>query len=266
MTTLLGYDNLPPAVLAQLERVTAVWKAQLGSRLVGVYLHGSIALRAFCPDSGDLDLLVVVKNALTVPEKLALAREIIRLDGQPCPLELSALTRAEAAGWKTPGCCQFHYSDFWTERYLARFQDPSVPLYVVDQPFPDADVTSYIRLLHQCGVVLYGPPAADVFAPVSDEDFWAAISADVDEYDFHSYNPRYLGSNVLILGRILSFKEEKRILSKYEAGLWAAEHVPADLAYLLRRAMEIWFEGGQQTLPEADLERLRCYLVAQIRA
>ena len=74
MTTLLGYDDLPPAVLAQLERLTAVWKARLGSRLVGVYLHGSVALRAFCPDSGDLDLLVVVEDALTAPEKLAVAR------------------------------------------------------------------------------------------------------------------------------------------------------------------------------------------------
>ncbi|MGN0293624.1 MAG: aminoglycoside adenylyltransferase domain-containing protein [Lachnospiraceae bacterium] len=53
-----------------------------------------------------------------------------------------------------------------------------------------------------------------------DEDFWLAISADIDEYDFHAYDSRYLVSNVLILGRILSFKREKRILSKYEGGIW----------------------------------------------
>ena len=53
-----------------------------------------------------------------------------------------------------------------------------------------------------------------------------------DEYDFHAYNPRYFASNVLILGRILSFKKERRILSKYESGLWMIDYVPEELKYL----------------------------------
>lgn len=67
-----------------------------------------------------------------------------------------------------------------------------------------------------------------VFAPVSDEDFWAAISNEAEAYDFHSYAPRYLASNVLILGRILSFKMEEKILSKYEAGLWMMRNLPPE--------------------------------------
>ena len=98
----------------------------------------------------------------------------------------------------------FHYSDFWTEKYLERFHNPDFEVYVADHEFPDADVTSYIKLLKQCGIVLYGREIEEVFADVSDEDFWLAISADIDEYDFHNYDARYLASNVLILGRIIS--------------------------------------------------------------
>ena len=117
----------------------------------------------------------------------------------------------------------------------------------------------------QCGVTLYGPPPKEIFSEISDEDFWQGISADVENYDFHSYKPRYLASNVLILGRILSFKRERRILSKYEAGMWMAENVPQSLKYLPERAMKIWFEGETCDLPEDDLEKLRKYLIAEIQ-
>lgn len=265
MPPLLGFDQLPAPVAEQLHRVVELWKKQLPGELVGIYLHGSIALRAFRPESGDLDVLAVVKNSLSTKRRLALAAEMIKLDGQPCPLELSAVRLCDLHPWKTPGNCVFHYSDYWRERYQKRLSDPAAECYVVDQDFPDADVTSYIRLIRQCGIVLYGPPFSEVFEEISDEDFWATISADVDEYDFHSYAPRYLASNILILGRILSFKETHTILSKYDAGLWMTEHVPQELKYLPLRAMKVWYEGETQTFPEDDLERLRQYLIGKIK-
>lgn len=87
MPPLLGFDQLPAPVAEQLHRVVKLWKKQLPGELVGIYLHGSIALRAFRPESGDLDVLAVVKNSLSTKRRLALAAEMIKLDGQPCPLE-----------------------------------------------------------------------------------------------------------------------------------------------------------------------------------
>lgn len=105
-----------------------------------------------------------------------------------------------------------------------------------------------------------------LFGDISDDDFWAAISADIDDYDFHAYDPRYFASNILILGRILSFKKEKKILSKYEGGLWMIENVPEELSYLPRLAMKIWFEDEEHELPEKDLNKLRDYLVGEIKS
>lgn len=265
MRKLCGYCDLPKEVFEQISGAVDIWKRLLGEELVGVYLHGSIALNAFQPDSGDIDLLAVTKGALSVSHKLEIAKELIAIDRRPRPLEVSAVKLEDARNWRTPGNCVFHYSDLWTEKYLERFEHPAFALRVVDQEFPDADVTSYIRLIRECGVVLYGRNISEVFAQISDEDFWSAISADVDDYDFHAYDDRYFASNVLILGRILSFKKEKRILSKYDGGMWMQRNVPAELQYLPKLAMKIWFEGEKHILPEGDLVRLRDYLITEIK-
>ncbi len=265
MSNLIGFRDLPNEILNQINKVVNIWKKHLGDELIGVYLHGSIALDAFNPDSGDIDILVVVKDSIDIPVKLEIARDIIEIDKKPCPLEMSAVKLSDARNWKTPGNCVFHYSDFWTEKYVERFSNPDADVYVVDHEFPDADVTSYIKLLKQCGIVLYGREIQKVFADISDEDFWVAISADIDDYDFHDYDARYFSSNVLILGRILSFKKERRILSKYDGGIWMIDHVPEDLKYLPKLAMKIWFEGEEHLLPEEDLSRLRDYLVNEIK-
>ena len=266
MSNLLGYKDLPFEILNQINNVIDIWKRHLGDNLTGVYLHGSIALNAFNPDSGDIDILVVVKDSVEVATKLEIAKDIIKIDRSPCPLEMSAVKQIDAKKWKTPGNCVFHYSDFWTKKYLERFKNPNLEVYVADHEFSDADVTSYIKLLKQCGIVLYGEEIQEVFADVSDEDFWSAISADIEDYDFHDYDARYLTSNVLILGRILSFKKEKRILSKYEGGLWMINNVPEDLKYLPELAMKVWFEGEEHILPDDDLKRLRDYLVEEIKS
>ena len=265
MKNLAGYNDLPEEIRNQIDMVVNIWKKYIRDELVGVYLHGSIVLNAFHSKSGDIDILVVVNQSLDVSTKLSIAKEIIEIDKKPCPLEMSAILLKDAREWKTPGNCVFHYSDFWTERYKERLANQAAECYVVDNEFPDADVTSYIRLIRQSGIVLYGREIADVFCDISDDDFWAAISADIDDYDFHAYDPRYFASNVLILGRILSFKKEKKILSKYDGGLWMIENVPEELSYLPKLAMKIWYEDETCELPESDLNRLGTYLIEEIK-
>ena len=138
---LIGFEKLPREIRGQLDGITERWKRQLGARLIGLYLHGSIALHAFRPESGALDLVAAVRVSL--------------------------------------------------------------------QRFPE--------------------------------------------------------SNVLILGRILSFKMEKKILSKYEAGLWMMRNLPPEFTELIENTMKIWYEGKTCTLPEKKLEKLRLGLIEKIK-
>lgn len=74
---LIGFEKLPREIRGQLDGITERWKQQLGARLIGLYLHDSIAL-----------------------------------DGKPCPIEISAVPLYNAQNWKNPGSCVFHYSEF----------------------------------------------------------------------------------------------------------------------------------------------------------
>lgn len=135
---------------------------------------------------------------------------------------------------------------------------------MVDHEFPDADVTSYIKLINQSGIVLYGEKIENVFCDISDEDFFRAISFEAEEFDFHNYNERYFASNILILGRILSFKVTKKILSKYDAGKWMIDYVPTELKHIPQNAMKMWFEGEECSFKEEELDTLKKFLVERI--
>ena len=78
-------------VHGQVDQVCRVWLKHLKHRLVGVYLHGSLALGSFVEDASDLDILVVTEARLSRRERLSIARDVLAIDQKPCPLEISAL-------------------------------------------------------------------------------------------------------------------------------------------------------------------------------
>lgn len=43
------------------------------------------------------------------------------------------------------------------------------------------------------------------------------------------------------------------------------KNVPDELKYLPELAMKIWYEGESHSIPEADPERLRGYLINEIK-
>lgn len=42
-------------------------------------------------------------------------------------------------------------------------------------------------------------------------------------------------------------------------------HVPQELQYLPQAAMQVWFEGKSIDFPEKDLEKLRLFLIEEIK-
>lgn len=86
-----GYGTLSAPVRAQIERVADIWKVHLQAQLVGLYLHGSLALGRFAEGVSDLDLLAVVGRRMPRAERLAVASDMLDADRRPCPLEMSAL-------------------------------------------------------------------------------------------------------------------------------------------------------------------------------
>lgn len=264
---LLAYEELPENIKFQLNNVTDVWKKHMEANLIGIYLHGSIALKTFDPNFSNLNLLVVLDSPLYPEKRVEIAKDIISLNNVPCPLEISAVLTDNLKNWETPGKCIFHYSNFWTESYLKRISDPSADCLIADGDFPDRTITADIRLINECGIKLFGAEPKDIFPNISDEEFWDSISYEIEGYDFYAYDIRHLANNIITLGRILSFKCKKKILSKYDAGIFTMEILPDNLKHIAKKAMDVKFENknfSETDFPENDLEAVRVFLTDEI--
>ncbi len=261
-----NYKTLSSDVKEQIRNVTDAWLKCIGDAVTGIYLHGSIALNCFVEGTSDIDILIICSRRLSRDERLFISKNIIEIDCKPSHLEMSAIWINDLNPWKHPTPCQFHYSDSWTEHYRNMLIGNIKDSFIVDEDFCDADIASYVHLINQSGICIYGRPIKDVFPAIPESDFWNSISCNITEYDFQAYNPRYFSSNILILGRILSYKKEKRILSKYEGGLWTLNYVPERLKYIIDHAIKEWYskEKGLEYKKE-DLDELRQLLINEIQ-
>lgn len=64
-----SWATCPNAVRAQAEGLVDDLRALVGASLVGVYLHGSLAMGCFNPARGHIDLLVVTHDGMAVETK-----------------------------------------------------------------------------------------------------------------------------------------------------------------------------------------------------
>ncbi|WP_414690685.1 nucleotidyltransferase domain-containing protein [Nocardioides sp.] len=95
--------------LAAVERLTRSCEAVLDASVVSVIVHGSLTLDDFQPGRSDLDLLLVVDDALSTPETESLV-SVVR-DADPGPaggIDLTVVTREAAAAVADRPCLELH--------------------------------------------------------------------------------------------------------------------------------------------------------------
>ena len=244
---------LPREVNEQLERLQEALIA-LVPGLRGVYLHGSACLGGFVPGRSDLDLLILCDEPMSRGARVALADALLPLHGAPCQLELS-VARVEDAQ-SVPVLCQFHLSEMWAPRYAAH--DETNPL--LEGAFPDEDMPCHIRLTRQSGIPLFGPPPEALLPAISDEQFWHALTYDLDDLAA-SESTVY---DVLTLARVASFAFTRRILTKLQSADWAAGAFP-QFAPLLRETAAAYRLGRAPAWDGAALTNYRDFMLNLIR-
>ncbi|MGF7146276.1 streptomycin 3'-adenylyltransferase [Anaerotaenia torta] len=258
--------TLSAEVKEQIRQVKDIWLNCMGKTVTGIYIHGSIVLNCFVEGVSDIDLLILCDRHISREERLRIARDIIEADNRPASLEMSAIWTKDLKPWKHPTSCQFHYSNAWTGHYQELLSGKIKESFLVDEDFCDGDIACHVHLTNQSGICIYGKPVKEAFPVVPEEDFWRSISNDIDEYDFRAYDPKYFSSNILILGRILSYKKEKRILSKYDGGIWARDYAPESFRYVIDHAIREWYCGEKGLeYKEEDLNGLRQWLINEIK-
>lgn len=233
----------------------------LGDELCGVYLHGSAVMGCFSPVKSDIDLIVVVEQALSNETKRAYLDMTVALNGAAPPkgIEMSVVRRAACRPFVYPTPYELHFSAGHLDRYL---RDPD--RYIREMQGTDKDLAAHFTVIRERGRCVYGQPIPEVFDPVPRADYLDALWYDVAEAgeEITEY-PMYLTLN---LARVLAFCREGTVLSKAEGGRWALAHVPAAFHPLIQSSLREYTQAAAVAYDGALAKKYAAYMLAEIRS
>jgi len=254
-----GWENCPADARGQVEALLAAFQETLAEHLIGVYLHGSLAMGCFNPARSDLDVLVIIREPMSLEAKRAIAETLLRLSDQPAPVEISFLSQNDLTPWSYPTPFDYHYSENWREKQTRELASDDWRHWN-DARKTDADLAAHITITLARGTCLFGQPISAVFPPVPAADYLASILADVEDFFAGriapANDPVYFVLNVC---RVLAYVMESHISSKDEGGAWALTHLPQEFHGLIAQALAGY--RGEQEAPfdAAVLERFEVY-------
>ncbi|MFP4460572.1 MAG: aminoglycoside adenylyltransferase domain-containing protein [Thermotogota bacterium] len=223
-----------------LETIEHEYKKILKERLIGLYLHGSLAMGCFHPKISDIDFLVVVNNTLSDKEKRALIQTLIDLDDvKPAKgLEMSVLLLKETQHFTYPTPFILHYGESHKERFIKKG-------YLCENG-KDPDLAAHITVLKNRGKLICGKAIEAVFSNVPKEDYLKALMYDMDDAQaLINENPVYFTLNIC---RTLCYLKEGKILSKVEGGHWGLINLPKRFHKIIQQSLNA-YKSGEQNQP-----------------
>lgn len=215
-----------------LNRICDEYRAILGSKLTGIYLHGSLAFGCFTWATGDIDFLVVVEEPLAQSEKESLIRVLLDMtpDAPPKGFEMSVVLRKDCAPVVHPVPFELHFSNAHKARAEA-----DLSAYCRDMHGTDPDLAAHFTVVRAVGQTLYGPPVDVVFGEVPRGAYVDSILSDVENAEADiADNSVYCTLN---LCRVLAYLTDGLMLSKQQGGQWGLTHLPEAYHPLLRSAL-----------------------------
>lgn len=218
--------------------LTGLFKLRLGEDLVGVYLHGSLAMGSYFPPKSDIDLLVIVKQSLEAGFAKELNLSIAKYaEKRPTvgSIELSVITLETAHTVPAEMPYELYYSEMWHRRILDNQVEYGKRLI-------DPDLPAHLMCVKRRGVCLYGKAIEEVFGEVEWQNFIMAV---LDDFDWIVANENICESPyycILNICRVLQALKEKnrKVLSKYEGGIWGIENLPGEFQILIQKALRVY--------------------------
>jgi len=251
---------LPPSARVQIEQLVGSLREILAHRLVGVYLHGSLAMGCFNPARSDVDLLVVTRRGMAVQTKRRVAELLLRASLAPHPIEISFLRQKDLIPWEYPTPFDFHYGESWRARYREQLANDAWRRWNDrEHRHRDVDLAAHLTITRQRGVRLHGPAIEQVFPVVPHEHYLASILDDfAAARDTIARDPVY---GVLNLCRVYWHLLEGRVSSKAEAGAWAVSFVPPDHRPVVAQALALYDGRTRESrFDDAELARFARYV------
>jgi hypothetical protein len=169
----------------------------LGSDLVGLYLHGSAAMRAWTPTRSDVDLLAVVARSLTPSERRDIGEALLAMPSPGVGLEVSMVTVAAAREATSAPPFELH---------VAGAEDRMVD----GSGHGDDDLLAHFAMTRAPGVPILGRPPSDVIGEPPTSALLRSLAADLE----WAMDNRNYGYVVLNACRGLMYAREGTLGSK----------------------------------------------------
>lgn len=234
------------------DRIVSLLRKALASRLVAVYVIGSLATGDAHPAVSDLDLIVVVDSVIVddtlvrIGEQLAEAAAEVPMRG----LEAVVYRADVLAAPSYPLTIELNVNaGAELERVVATRTDEPF-WFLLD-----------VAAARDAALVLHGPPPREVIGDVHRDNVVAALR---DSVRWHRRDPRSGPDTVLNLARTWRWLEEGDWASKTQAGRWALDHTrePDVVAAALASRMA----GSDAELDPEALRRLEAEVAALLDA
>lgn len=249
MLTASGPEPTLAALLAAVRRT-------LGHSLIGLYIHGSLALGAFDPERSDIDFLALVSDgfaskltsAATISGLRSLHQDLVASgDRWACRLEGSYLPRGAVRRWDPD------WPPFPSLRADGSFD--------LDRHGPDWPIQLHVVREH--GIALCGSPPRDLIDPVAPGDlrraardileaWWVPQLADSRRLQASEYR----AYAVLTMCRILYTFETGAVAAKPAAARWAESRLGPRWSALIDGALA-WGHGRTWGDVDAVLDFIR---------
>lgn len=210
----------------------------LDDNLIGVYLHGSLAMGSYYRPKSDIDLIIVTNQPIGKTAAKATGIAIARqAEQRPTTgnLELSIITAKTAKEVPVPPPCELHYS---SERH-----DQTLKGEVnYDSNKTDMDLQSHLLYVKQRGICLVGKPIDEVFGEYDWQHFMDSVIDDFDwivEDEHILETPFYSTLNICRVLQLLS-ESEHIVHSKDEGGKWGLQNLPLEYKPLIKKALDVY--------------------------
>ena len=249
-------NNIPSSIRKLLNEIRRGHQEILQDNLVGIYVHGSIAMGCFNPASSDIDFLVVVKDSLDNETKKKVIDFLLGLS-ESTPkngLEMSIVLQDVLKNFTHPTSFELHYSNEWKQKYTAGEVDYT-------KPKKDPDLAAHFTITKKRGICLTGKPISEIFFDVPEKHYVASIVEDSEWSLDNIFKGPDEGTcevpvyTVLNLCRVLAFLQDKLITSKREGGEWGLANLPEEYKDTIQQALNTY--NGNKHVQEIDCRTLK---------
>lgn len=226
--------------------------------LVGVYLHGSMAMGCFNPDKSDIDVIIVIDEDINDSQKLAFMNRLVELN-KLVPekgIEMSVVKKKYCKPFVYPTPYELHFSNSHLEWFMKSPDD-----YIAQMKGEDKDLAAHFMIINTYGKCLYGANIAETFGQVSEEAYVDSIWCDVKNavWDVKD-NPMY---TVLNLCRVIAYLEDKLILSKKHGGEWGLRRLSDEYSGIIKEALEC-YASDRRMKADDETQKFCEYCIGEI--